>query len=113
MPLLKIPLGIQIHVEKQVVSATGMHSGKQMLATQMSSWPRVDWQQILSVCCGGEQGDRIGMKDREEQVTCGICTPSQQDEASYDSTVREDQGPSRGQRRRKDGGDGGQGDKHS
>ena len=42
-----------------------------------------------------------------------ICRSTQQGEASYDSEVKKDQVPSRGTRRRRDEGNGGQVDRHS
>ena len=53
------------------------------------------------------------MKDRKKRVIYDICKPTQQDEVSYDTEVKRDQVHSRGQRRRRDEGDGGQDDKHS
>ena len=65
------------------------------------------------MCCSGGWGDRRGMKDRKERVIYDICKSTQQDEVSYDTEVKRDQVHSRGQRRRRDEGDGGQDDKHS
>ena len=65
------------------------------------------------MCCGGGWGDRRGMRDREEQVNYDICKTAQQDEASYDNDVKKVQDYSRGQRKKRDEGDGGQDDKHS
>ena len=67
----------------------------------------------LSTYCGGGCGDRRGMKDKEEQVNYDICKSAQQDEASFDNEVKKDQDHSRGQRKKREEGDGGQDDKHS
>ena len=53
------------------------------------------------------------MRDREEQLNYDICKSVQQDEASYNNKVKEDQDHSRGQRKRRDESDGGQDNKHS
>jgi len=53
------------------------------------------------VCCGGGWGDQTRIRDREEHVIYDICTPTPQDEASYDTKVKKGQVPSRGQRRRR------------
>ena len=65
------------------------------------------------MCCGGGCRDKRGMRDREEQLNYDICKSVQQDEASYNNEVKEDQDYSRGQRKRRDDSDGGQDDKHS
>ena len=63
--------------------------------------------------CVGRWVDNRGMRGGEERVIYGICKSTGQDEAFYNSEVKEDQVPSRAQRRGRDKGNGGQVDRHS